>query len=549
MSAQLDLRQLSLPRETSEPVARAPRPWRRFLGRYALPAVVLLGFVALGAWASREWLLPARPVTVVPVVAMRAETQSAGTPLFQAPGWVEPRPTPILVPALAEGIVEQLLVVEGQTLEAGQPVARLIDTDARLELRQAEAELKLREAETEAARAELDGARLRLEHPVHLQAGLAEAQSLLAKAELQRAQLPFLIQAAEARLTFTRQNLAGKQAAEGAVSERLQQQALSEHAAATAELQELRGRQAPLQAELEALQRRSQALQRQLQLLVDEQRQVATAEARLQATMARQTVGQLAVEAARLRLERMTVRSPAAGRVLAVVAAPGSRVMGLAPHDEHKSTTVVTLYDPQLLQVRVDVRLEDVSQVEPGQPVVFTTASSREPCSGQVLQLTSRANIQKNTLEVKVALDAPPATIRPEMLVTATFLAASSSPTATDESSRQLRLFVPRQLIQSDGDRHLVWLADPAGVARRVAVRLGARLDGDLVAVEEGLRITDRLIASDRGQLREGLRIRIVAEASGSGLEAPGEAADPPTRSTTGSPTLSTTGSTATARH
>ena len=97
--------------------------------------LVLLGFVAVLGWAARHSLLPSRPVTVVPVLTSRAELQQAGTPLFQAAGWVEPRPTPTLVTALAEGFIDELLVVEGQEVEKGETViARLNDRDARLAL-------------------------------------------------------------------------------------------------------------------------------------------------------------------------------------------------------------------------------------------------------------------------------------------------------------------------------------------------------------------------------------------------------------------------------
>src|SRR5205814_3246818 len=88
--------------------------------------------------------------------------QPADTPLFRAAGWAEPRPTPTVVTALAEGVVEKLFVVEGQAVEAGEVVARLIDADARLALDAAEADVKLREGELAAARAALVAARVRL---------------------------------------------------------------------------------------------------------------------------------------------------------------------------------------------------------------------------------------------------------------------------------------------------------------------------------------------------------------------------------------------------
>jgi|ADGO01.1.fsa_nt_gi Multidrug resistance efflux pump len=192
MATDLDLRQLALDRTAISSLR--PKRRRPVLSRYVLPGVVILGFLGMLGWAARDRMLPSKPVTVVPVVVMRAEVQRAGTPLFQAAGWIEPRPTPVLVSALAEGIIAELLVVEGQEIEAGQPVARLIDTDAKLALEQAEADLALKVAEVQSAQAELKAARLRLENPVHLQAVLSEAESLLAKTETELARLPFLLE-------------------------------------------------------------------------------------------------------------------------------------------------------------------------------------------------------------------------------------------------------------------------------------------------------------------------------------------------------------------
>ena len=65
-------------------------------------------------------------------LASQSAVQQEGTPLFQAAGWIEPRPTPVRVAALAPGVVERLLVVEDQPVKAGEPVAELIKEDAQL---------------------------------------------------------------------------------------------------------------------------------------------------------------------------------------------------------------------------------------------------------------------------------------------------------------------------------------------------------------------------------------------------------------------------------
>jgi multidrug efflux pump subunit AcrA (membrane-fusion protein) len=513
---ELDLRALALDRRTLNHPQRAHR--RAVFSRYVLPGVVIFGFLAMLGWAARDQFLSAKPVTVVPVVVTRAEVHQAAAPLFQAAGWVEPRPTPMLVSALAEGVLDQLLVVEGQQIEANQPVARLIDADAKLALEQARAALALRTAELASAEADFRAARLRLEHPVHLQSVLAEAQSLLAKTETELASLPFLIQAADARVEFARQNLAGKQGAGEALAGRLVQQAQREYDIALAEWKELQARTPRLEREADALRQRRDALARQLELLIDETRQAAGSEAQVAVAEGRKRQAELEVQAAQLRLERMVVRSPAAGRVLSLVARPGSRVMGIEPAGEQKANTIITLYDPQMLQVRADVRLEDVPLVQPGQPVRIETASASEPILGNVLHATSQADIQKNTLEVKVAITMPPATIRPEMLVTATFLAPEQPDAESQESEQRERLLAPRQLVESTDDGHTLWVADPSGVARRRRVRLGNAGTDALVEVVEGLRPTDRLISGGRERLDDGDRVTITGEDGSLGM-------------------------------
>ena len=510
MATELDLQQLSVdrrPEATSRSVRR--RPW---LSRYVAPGVILGGYLGMLGWAARDRFMPSKEVTVVPVIVSRADNQQAGTPVFQAAGWIEPRPTPVLASALAEGIVEELLVVESQPVEAGQPIAKLIDADARLTLQQAQASADLAAAEVMTAQAELHAARLQLENPVHLQAPLSEAESLLAKTETELARVPFLIKAAEAQRQFTQQDLEGKQGAAAAIPARSVQQAQREHKVAAAELEGLSARIPRLERERESLRNRRQALARQLELLIDETRQVATAEAQVKAAEARRNLAELTVQQAQLRLDRMVVKSPIAGRVLALVAQPGSRVMGLDPGGEYRTSTIVSLYDPDQLQVRTDVRLEDLPLLQQGQQVRIETPSAKGALTGQVINVTSQANIQKNTLEVKVAITSPPATIRPDMLVTVTFLALDQPDASRTESQLSERLLVPRQLVEPAGDGHALWIADSRGIARRKTIRLGTAATESLVEVVEGLTPTDRLIAAGRDALKDGDRIEITAE-------------------------------------
>lgn len=514
MNTQVDLSALALERnETTIPVRPRRKP---IFVRYVVPALVVLGFLGLLGWAAGESLTPATSVTVVPVVVTRAEVQRSGTPLFQAPGWIEPRPTPVYVSALTEGVVESLLVVDGQSVEQGEPLARLIDVDAKLALREAEAARDLQRTQVDVAEAELKAARLTVENPAQLEALLAEAQSTLAQTETNVAQLPFLVLSAEAREEYARRTLSARESAGIAISGQQLRESQSELAVAQAQLQELRQRGPRLEAEADALKKRADALSTQLRLLIEERKRVENGQAELAAAKARLAQADLAVEKAKLALSRTVIVSPIRGRVLSVIASPGSRLMGLSPQSKLDASSVLTLYDPKSLQVRADVRLEDVPLVQPGQPALVETAASKEPLRGTVLLPTSTANVQKNTLEVKIALDDPPKGVRPEMLVTATFLAPEVPESEFQESVEPERILVPRRLVQGGEGGASIWIVDADGRARHRAVKMGRAGTDDLVEVVEGLTPTDKLIASGTESLSDGERVSISDESGAS---------------------------------
>jgi multidrug efflux pump subunit AcrA (membrane-fusion protein) len=469
-------------------------------------------------WASRDRLTPAVEVTVVPVVTTRGEVKTSESPLFQAPGWIEPRPRAVVVSALSEGVIERLMVVEGQEVRQGDPVALLIDVDAKLALEQARNERQQRLAQLDMAKAEHEAALTRLENPSHLDAQAAEAESMLTRVQTERAKLPSLVESAQIRLRFAEQDLAGKQEAQDAVSQRLIQQANSQRDAALTELNELTARGPLLDREIAALEKRAESLRLQRRLLVDEKLRVADSRAKIQLAEAMLKQAEVSIAVAQVGLDRTKVTAPISGRVLQVVARPGTRVMGLSPTSAQESATIATLYDPALLQVRTDVRLEDVPNVFPGQRVRIETASAKETLTGHVVLVTSAANIQKNTLEVKVGIDEPPATIRPEMLARVTFISPAIESSSASEQTRE-RILAPRSLLLRQGDQTSVWLVDAESKSQMRSVRVGLPVEGGLIEVVEGLNPTDRLISSDRDGLTNSSRVRIAREDSVLGTE------------------------------
>ena len=133
-----------------------------------VPVFILLAFAGLLAYAARAWFRPAIGVHVAAVVPKAGAHTSGGASapiergpgpvLVQAPGWLEPAPYAVNVPALVEGVVQEVLALEGEHVGAGQPVAKLIDADETLRVRSAEALVAERESELTRMRAGVEQA-------------------------------------------------------------------------------------------------------------------------------------------------------------------------------------------------------------------------------------------------------------------------------------------------------------------------------------------------------------------------------------------------------
>lgn len=511
MSADVDIRQLAIVRDE----AAAPKVTRRrhILSRYVVPGLLIVGFAGVMAWAARDRIFPPKEVWIVPVMASQSTSQHEGTPLFQAAGWIEPRPTPIRVAALAPGVVEKLLVVQGQPVKAGEPVAKLVDQDAKLARDHAEADLQINQAELSAVQADVQAAHTKFEKPVHLQAALGEAEAALAAVDTELTNLPFETRRAEAQLEFAEKDYKGKQSAEGSVPERAVNEAKSMLDTSRATVEELHTRAKTLTAQQTALTQRRDALKTQLELLADETQAKQQADAKLKEAAGKLEHAKVSLEEAQLRFDRMTVRAPVDGNVYQLVAFPGTTLTGgMSPVPNADASTVVTLFQPSMLQVRADVRFEDIPKVQLGQDVEIKNPALPAPISGKVLFVSSEANIQKNTLQVKVEVSGANGVLKPEMLVDVTFLAVKPAESA-GEVSEELHLYVPQQSILHDDAGSFVWLADQSsGRARKTPVSVGTSGPGGIQEITRGLTMGSHLITRGQENLKNGERIQVAGE-------------------------------------
>jgi hypothetical protein len=228
---------------------------------------------------------------------------------------------------------------------------------------------------------------------------------------------------------------------------------------------------------------------------------------------------------AALRLSRMEIVSPASGVVLSRAVEPGTRLAmtSLGPGEAHESG-VVRLYDPARLQVRAEVALADIAGIGVGtRAEVETEARPGRVFRGAVTRLAQEADIQRNTVQVKVAIEDPAGLLKPEMLARVRFFGVGAPGAAPGASAGAggpgtlLHLVAAAGLVQRAERSAQVWLVDRHGGAtgdraRLQAVALGADMGGGYVEAVEGLRAGDRVIVGPPPGLRVGDRVRVIGE-------------------------------------
>lgn len=436
----------------SAPPPRRSRAW-------LLPLGILLGFALLFLTLFRDRLLPATPAEIAPVIAIPGETEvSAATSnqssamIFQATGWVEPDPWSVKATALIDGVIDQVLVLEGQKIEKGELIATLIAEDSELALSATQQELSRRESAREA-------------HCAGIIRTIEEMKGIQAQVESANA----VREAAKDRLDRLKRSGTRAVSERDIVDARLDYERVSALViAAQSKVNEIAAHMNELAFETVSMEHMIEA-------------------------------GKVAVNQAKLTLSRTEIRSPISGRILRLHVAPGQkRMLGM---DDPESSTVAVLYDPEKLQVRVDVPLADASQLQVGQATrIRCNLLPDQVFHGTVTRIVGEADIQRNTLQAKVAIKDPEDTLRPEMLCRVEFLEAATGPANT---SRGITLWVPPSAI--DGEQ--VWVVDPDSSRVKPHQIITGATREDMIEVKAGVLPGARVVLNPSG-LRNNQRIQ-----------------------------------------
>ncbi|MGP1345366.1 MAG: efflux RND transporter periplasmic adaptor subunit [Phycisphaerales bacterium] len=550
----------------SQRTARPPRIEPPAGRRLALIAPITIGTIAaaLLAWSLWPVLSPAREVTVTQAVFDRADPSASqptaqstptqpdpsappapqrprATITVQAPGWLEAEPYLIACTALTDGIIASIEALEGDRVEPGQVIARLVDDDARLLLRRAEAQVALARAGVRAAESERTAAEQAWNEPVALERATETGRAALLEAEGELARLPALIASAEASLEGLAEELKRIQRSTeaGATNEIELILARQRWHAQRADLDALRAREPILTASADRLRAELRAAQRDLDLRIEDRRRLDTASAALESARAALLHAEAQRDEAALELERMTITAPVGGFVQRRLKAPGDKVAIMM--DDPASAQILHIYDPQRLQVRVDVPLADAAHVVVGQSCeVIVEVLPDRIFQGIVIRSTHEADLQKNTLEFKVRIIDPAPILRPEMLTRVKFLPDApgsapgsaalprgSSQSAPSSASREGsggelggaagRVMVdPRAIHQHDGTPRVYEVTQRKagrGIIRAVEVTTLERRDPWVLITAD--LAPGALLAIDAEGLRDDQRVRIRTQSEG----------------------------------
>ena len=428
---------------------------RSFLARHR-SGLIALAVLALAAAAVLAWRLRAPVVEVVTLQPAPLVSTLQLSARVAAPNRVE-------LGSTITGRVAQVAVREGEAVAAGQVLLTLETDELAAALDQAQAAERSATARLAGLRSSGRGA---------VQAGVAQAQAVLAAAEADLARQQGLV-------------------AQGFVS--------------PARIDEARRAVAVAQAQLDGARAQRQANA--------DSGGSDIAQADAQAAQAR-----AATEAARRRLAQATLRAPAAGRVVSRQAEPGQIVqpgrvlLTLAPGGTGGAGTVTELV------AALDERY--LGQLQPGQPAqVLADAYPERRFTATVQRIAPLVDAQRGSVTLYLVPQPPvPDFLREDMTLSV----------EVETGRRERALVLPLAALREpagDDRRRTVWVVDAQQRLAARPVTLGLR---NLAGAEvlQGLQAGDAVVVTS-GVARPGDRVRPRPAPAGLALGgAPGKGAD-----------------------
>lgn len=410
------------------------------------------------------------------------------------------------------GVVDAILVEEGDHVHTGEALARLDQTSARQALRQAQIQFasaqaayegtvegqspaeRSRDAQSIAQAADsVDSARTGLtaaEQSLQLATSQQKASVRRAEAALDAARADLQSARARYRADRTEENQQAMQEAESAVDS-ARTALISARDNRDSSLLQARQQVASARDQLDAA--RTGLASARATVAVDQQgprdSEVATAQAQVDSA-------QVAVEEAQTTLEQTVLRAPVAGTVAAVngvAGEPSTSTSSSSSSDSSSDSSTdasgfVTLTGTDALQVTADVAEADIAEVEVGQDATVTLSASGKEMSATVTEVDAIETVTNNVVEygVTVTLDD-----------TVGVKLGQSTQVVVKTGSKQGVLRVSSSALTTVGDTTTATVQDDDGGTSTVQVVTGLEGDG-FTEVLSGLSDGDRVVLPEQ---------------------------------------------------
>ena len=373
------------------------------------------------------------------------------------------------------GRVAEIMVEEGDQVEAGEALSRLGTADLEQALIQAQASLAISEAqlaqtEDGPGAEELASARAALESVLadyeEVEAGPSQEDITVAKADMEKARIAL----EKAQADYDK--ISWQTGLGATVEASTLQQASVDYERARAQYELTVDR--PTDSELKQAEAQIAQARATLAALEEQPTPEELAIARAQVTQARSTLTQ-----AQLDLEEATLVAPFAGTVADVNIEVGQIV--------NSGTPVMVLTDPTSYYVDLYIDETEIGKVRVGQPVVITPdAFPNEEIEGEVTAIKSIGTVSGGivTYEVRVEIAPAEVPIRPDMTASATVVV----------EEKENVVLIPNRAIRREGDVEYVEVLVGTEV-RRVAIATGASNEA-VTEVTAGLEEGDAVVTN-----------------------------------------------------
>jgi len=408
--------------------------------------MVLLGtslVVIAGAFLVGYRMWGAATTPEVEVARALVESGSAGIEILTATGYVVADRKAAVSPKIS-GRLEYLGVDTGSRVKPGQIIARLEHRDLDAQLSDARSTHANYQAARSQAEAELEQAR----------AGLTQAQANRQKSGFELAR----------QTTLLERGVTSKADFDNATA----QSRVDEGQVRAAEAQ-IRASQAKIESSSS---------------------QVRSAEARIRLVEAQ--------------IEYTNIRSPFEGLVISKDAEVGETVAPAIFGGTSTRGSVVTIVDPNSLEVEADINESSIGKITPGlEAEVTLDALPGEKLAAEVRKVVPTADRQKATVKVKVHFKEIDPRILPDMNAKATFMQRPAAGAKNDVS----RVTIPKSAVAQRDGKSIVFVINN-GRAVLQAVTPGAEM-GDRLEIKQGLAGGETIVIRGTENLTDGSRVRV----------------------------------------